>query len=227
VLTLLMALLPLGHSIRSSWNCRFGNHSYGTERFVSRFKPSKFWGLVVKTVLAAAISIAVVFAAAYMSFISIGGQAAVDYYVRTFLIAHFEVEHGLVLLALLIISAWPAAVWRATADQLLFAGIQLEAGVSFDTGVSVTKVFALYFVNIIAIVLSLGFAIPWAAIRVARYRASVCKVICYTNIEELVADKAVGVMQLKQATTSADDVKRNVEMHSALDQGELDLPTAA
>lgn len=224
VLTVALAFLPLGHSLRSSWGYRFENHSYGKERFAAKLPFSRLWGLVAEMTMTIVAAVSLVMTIAWAVLIAQGGESAVEYFINTLLTGHFRMAHGSVLLAFLIVSVWPLAVWRATSEQLFCAGVQLEAGVSFDTELSSSKLTGLYLVNFVAILLSLGFAIPWATVRVARYRASVTKLICYTDIEELVGDKAAGVMQLKQATARQGV---GAELLSALDQGDLDLPRAA
>ena len=224
VLTVALAFLPLGHSLRSSWGYRFENHSYGDERFAAKLPFSRLWGLVAVTLMTTVVAIALVVAIAWAVLVAQGGESEVEYFINTLISGRLRMAHGFVLLAFLAAAVWPLAVWRATSEKLFCAGVQLEAGVSFDTEISTSKMTGLYLVNIIAIVLSLGFAIPWATVRVAKYRASVTKLICYTDIEELVGDKAEGLMQLKQATTRS---RVGNELLSALDQGDLDLPRAA
>ena len=224
VLTVALAFLPLGHSLRSSWEYRYENLSYGDERFASKLPIMRLWSLFVVTALTAVVAVGLVVVGTGTWLVSQGGNPAVEYFINTFLAGYYQVPHGLVLLALLVMSALPLAVWRATAEQLLCAGVQLEAGVSFDTKISATKMTGLYLMNSIAILLSAGLAIPWATVRVARYRASVSKLICYTDIEKLVGDKKAAILQLKQASVRQDV---SAGLLSALDQGDLDLPKAA
>lgn len=224
VLTVVLAFLPLGHSLRSSWGYRFDNHSYGNEHFASELQVSRLWGLVTVTAMTAVAAIGLVVVVAWAVLNAQGGESLVKYFVNTLLAGRFRMMHGFVFISFLMASVWPLAVWRATSEQLFCSGVRLEAGVSFDTEISSSKLTGLYLVNFIAIVLSFGFAIPWATVCVARYRASVTKLICYTDIEELVGDKAACVMQLKQATARQ---SAGTRLRSALDQGDLALPRAA
>lgn len=228
VLTVALAFLPLGHSLRSSWGYRHENYNYGDERFSSKLSLARLWGLLSITAVSAVLAVGLVAGGAYALLMMQGGERAVDYFAMTLLAGQPQVSHGLVLLALAVVAAWPMAVWRAGAEQVLCAGVQLEAGVSFDTEISAGKLTGLYLLNHLAILLTLGFAIPWATVRVAKYRASVSQLVCYTDIEELVGDKAAGLMQLKQVTTKVErGAGKQDDMHSALDLGELDLPKAA
>lgn len=224
VLTVALAFLPLGHSLRSSWGYRFENHNYGNERFSAKLPLSRLWGLVAVTAMVSIAAVALVVAIAWAALMAQGGESAVEYFFNTLIAGRFRVTHGFALMAFLVAAVWPLAVWRGKSEKLFCTGVRLEAGVNFDTEISLSKLTGLYFVNFIAIVLSFGFAIPWATVRVARYRASVTKLICYTDIEDLVGDKAAGVMQLKQATAQQ---SVGTELLSALDQGDLDLPRAA
>ncbi|MBL8519066.1 MAG: DUF898 domain-containing protein [Betaproteobacteria bacterium] len=61
---------------------------------------------------------------------------------------------------------------RSRVGNLVFNATTLEGGVSFRSTLSATLLARLYFTNLLGIMLSLGLLIPWAAVRVARYRAS-------------------------------------------------------
>ncbi|MGB0865416.1 MAG: DUF898 family protein, partial [Granulosicoccaceae bacterium] len=160
VLTVGLALLPLGHSLRSSWGYRIEHHSYGDEGFVVKLKLAQLWKLVLATGVAALFAIAVVVAAVHAWLLVQPGGQTIQSLAMSFLEGRWSATHMAATLGLLVMFCVPLAIWRALSEQALYAGTQLEAGVSFDTEISATKLAGLYFVNALAIGLSLGFAIP-------------------------------------------------------------------
>jgi len=64
----------------------------------------------------------------------------------------------------------PAAFLRARLANLLFGGLRLEDH-HFTSNQRARDVLVLYATNALAILFSLGLLIPWAQIRLARYRA--------------------------------------------------------
>src|SRR6202042_2402628 len=60
--------------------------------------------------------------------------------------------------------------------------------VRFESNISAVKLGWIYFVNMFAIVLSCGLAVPWAVMRVARYRASCQHMLCEGDLEHFLAD---------------------------------------
>jgi uncharacterized membrane protein YjgN (DUF898 family) len=61
---------------------------------------------------------------------------------------------------------------RSRVTNLVFNATSLEGGWRFTSTLKARRLCLLYATNLVAIVVSLGMLMPWAAIRVARYRAS-------------------------------------------------------
>jgi uncharacterized membrane protein YjgN (DUF898 family) len=71
--------------------------------------------------------------------------------------------------------------------NILFNNSRLAiAGHSFSSNLEVMPLFAIYLTNLIAIVLSVGFLIPWAMIRTARYRADNLMLIHTGDLTEFI-----------------------------------------
>jgi uncharacterized membrane protein YjgN (DUF898 family) len=61
---------------------------------------------------------------------------------------------------------------RSRVTNLVFNATSLEGGWRLTSTLKARRLCLLYATNLVAIVVSLGMLMPWAAIRVARYRAS-------------------------------------------------------
>ncbi|MGD9953842.1 MAG: DUF898 family protein, partial [Burkholderiales bacterium] len=53
---------------------------------------------------------------------------------------------------------------------------------------SARKLGGIYVVNLLAIVATLGLAVPWAAVRTAAYRASCLRLECEDDLESVLGD---------------------------------------
>jgi uncharacterized membrane protein YjgN (DUF898 family) len=82
-------------------------------------------------------------------------------------------------------SAWAAgfAVLRAGITNLLYDQASL-AGIRFRSEVKAGRLLSLYLTSTLAVVASLGLAVPWAMVRMARYRAACLRVISDTPLDQ-------------------------------------------
>lgn len=210
-MALLLGILPFGHALRSCWSYRYQRYHYGDEKFVADFKLRSIWSLVLLTAISAVVVVLLVLLGTAVAGYAIGGPEATHAYLIGFLSADFAYVHVLAAVAFAFALTWPLAFFRASYEKLVLESVRLEAGVGFESEISSAKLTSLYFFNALAIVASLGFAIPWATIRVAKYRASVTRVICYTNITRLVGDQPRAVSAVDQV---AADIAANTELKS-------------
>ncbi len=230
LLTVLLAFVPLGHSLRSSWGHKFENYCYGDERFSAKLALSGLWRAVALTAVAALLVVGAVLSHAVAVFFVLGGEAAARDFGLASVAGDWSAAHYVTFAVLLMMVSLPYAVWQAKSEKLLMAGVRLDVGVSFDSEMSALRLSWLYVTNAIAIAVSLGFAIPWAAIRVARYRASVTTLLCYASVDDLADDRAEAMLSLQQVTAEKPEKpgpSANEELSDALDAGEIDLPMAA
>jgi len=79
------------------------------------------------------------------------------------------------------------AFTRSRVSNLVFNTTRLDGQVSFKSALRARALARIYIVNALAIVLTLGLAIPWAAIRTARYRAECLALECEGGLESFVA----------------------------------------
>jgi uncharacterized membrane protein YjgN (DUF898 family) len=93
----------------------------------------------------------------------------------------------LMLGAYLLTAAIAFAYTRARITNLVFNAAWVGQ-VRFASDISAVKLGWIYFVNMFAIVLSCGLAVPWAVMRVARYRASCQHMECDGDLESFLAD---------------------------------------
>lgn len=82
---------------------------------------------------------------------------------------------------------------QSRVGNLVFNRSELAGRVRFASTLSARRLASIYAVNAAAIVFSLGLAIPWAAMRTARYRAECLALECEGGLEGFAADVATGV----------------------------------
>ena len=70
--------------------------------------------------------------------------------------------------------------------NLVFNHTRLDQQVSFNSSLRLTKLAKIYFVNMFAILFSFGLAIPWAVIRVMRYRAECLSLQASSSLDEFI-----------------------------------------
>jgi uncharacterized membrane protein YjgN (DUF898 family) len=77
--------------------------------------------------------------------------------------------------------------------NLVFNKARLDDSISFSSTLKARKLAALYVTNLLAILFSLGLAIPWAVIRAARYRLDCLALETSVPMEQFVAGIAANV----------------------------------
>ena len=85
------------------------------------------------------------------------------------------------------------AFTRSRVSNLVFNTTRLAGRVSFKSRLKARRLSRIYIGNAVAIIFTLGLAIPWAAIRTARYRAECLHLECEGGIESSAADVAANV----------------------------------
>ncbi|MFM7461994.1 MAG: DUF898 family protein, partial [Burkholderiales bacterium] len=83
------------------------------------------------------------------------------------------------------------AYTRSRTTNLVFNSTTIQSEpheMRLQSGLSAVKLARLYFVNAIAIVISLGLLIPWATIRLARYRAEALQLVTAGSLESHFAE---------------------------------------
>jgi uncharacterized membrane protein YjgN (DUF898 family) len=134
-----------------------GNSAYGATPFSFRWSGGDYFFTYLGAGLALFVGLAATFALG--AALGAGGEGEPDP-------ARALVGAAPMLLAYLI----GFTVIRAGTTNLMYRGASLP-GVRFDCKLGVAELLWLYVVNAVAIALSLGLLIPWAQIRMARYRA--------------------------------------------------------
>ncbi|HEX4857931.1 MAG TPA: YjgN family protein [Usitatibacteraceae bacterium] len=97
------------------------------------------------------------------------------------------------LLAYVIAGAAAIGYLRSRVGNLVFNRTSLAGGVGFHSVLSAVDLAKLYGVNILAISVSFGLLIPWAAVRVARYRASCLMLVAHGSLEQYLEQRGQDV----------------------------------
>ena len=79
------------------------------------------------------------------------------------------------------------AYTKSRIGNLVFNNSRLDRGVTFTSTLRMRKLAWLYFVNMFAILFSLGLAVPWAVIRVMRYRAECLTLQTESSLDEFIS----------------------------------------
>ena len=79
---------------------------------------------------------------------------------------------------------------RSRIGNLTFNSTTLAGRVHFSSNLSAVGLGKIYFVNLLAITFTLGLMIPWAAVRVARYRAEALTLESASNLETFLGQLA-------------------------------------
>lgn len=158
---------------------QFGSSEFSTSATIGDFYKIFFMtiGLLIVVVIAASLVGSVMAAA-----LSIFGKAAVG--IGFFLGIMF---FYFVVFPLLI------GFSQSRTANLVFNKTRLDDAISFSSTLKARKLAVLYLTNLLAIVFSMGLAIPWAAIRAARYRLECLTLHSSVPMEKFVAGVAVKV----------------------------------
>ena len=93
-----------------------------------------------------------------------------------------------------------AAYIQTAKTNMIYSNLELGE-IFFNSNLELKKMIYLYVTNTLAILLTLGLAIPWAKIRMAKYRAETIRLYAY-NFDSL--SGLIGEQQSAQAEEMAD-----------------------
>lgn len=79
-------------------------------------------------------------------------------------------------------------LWEARTQNLIWNHTQLGAH-RFDSKLSAWRLLGIYLGNFVLVALTLGLFMPWAAVRIARYRASALTVLAAGSVEDFAAQQ--------------------------------------
>jgi uncharacterized membrane protein YjgN (DUF898 family) len=159
----------------------YGNMSFGKSPFSFSAQPGQFYGIYLRLIgflLLISFLLALILPALFAVFGKLGATAIIAQAESPMpevggpeLVAIIGMVFGLITYLLLIIGLSQYIAVRVTNVSLNSTTVGSN-NVRFVSQQRLRDVIWLYLTNILAIVLSLGLAIPWAMIRLARYRAS-------------------------------------------------------
>jgi uncharacterized membrane protein YjgN (DUF898 family) len=161
------------------------NHSqYGVAPFSITVGLGAFYKIYLLALLLAVVAIIVVSAiggaiAGVIGMFGTGGMkmAALTLFVIPILVLGFYFGMGALMFAFT----------KSRMGNLVFNNSSLDQQVYFTSNLQARRLFRIYFTNLLAILFSLGLAIPWATIRVMRYRAECLSLRAESSLDELIA----------------------------------------
>ncbi len=158
------------------------NHSqFGTASFSTAVGLGAFYKIYFLMVL---LAVGAVFVAGIFAAIIVGAVAAAGASLAT---------SSAVLIPIIVIVGYfgmgslMLAYTKSRTGNLIFNNTHLEGQVSFISNLKLRKLAWMYLVNMFAILFSLGLAIPWAVIRVVRYRADCLQLQSVASLDNFIS----------------------------------------
>ena len=157
----LLALPFFPFFLQRAYQYTIAGSSFGDARFQFRSRVNEYVGLVFKFI---GLSILLVFGIALVYGIGVVMLFAVGVGPQA---ASIMVLPLVLPLYLLLFAAW--AAWKT---NLMYNGLVIPSWYTFKSTATMGGFFKIYFINTSLIILTLGIYIPWAVIRMIRYRVS-------------------------------------------------------
>lgn len=163
---------------------RVSGSRFGTARFDCSATVGEFYGLYI---LAGLISFGL--AIAFFAPVGILGGVLGGLRVR----ASMPFIAGAAVLAYVGLFSCTFGYTQSRVANLVYGNTTLEGGVSLRSTLRARTLAGVYFTNALAVVFTLGLAMPWAAVRVARVRADALEVESREGLEHFLAGAALPV----------------------------------
>ena len=96
------------------------------------------------------------------------------------------------------IYVWAIAMFTAGTTNLLYTGIVIPSWYTFESNITTWGLFKVYLVNTVLIVLTLGFYMPFAKIRMINYRVNMLKFVSTQPLDNFVFDSDSDVAAIGQ-----------------------------
>lgn len=163
ILFLLYLLFPLWQKLYYSFLAN--NSGYGRSRFAHVATVSEYYGMyIIAALLAAAVFVLAMVIVMLAGVVA--GAAGIDVEGSVVGIILGGIGMAIFIIAMMV----PQAYVQTQMANIIYGNLELD-GITFRSELKVPKMTWLYATNTIGILLSLGMLIPWAKIRMARYRA--------------------------------------------------------
>lgn len=154
---------------------QFGAAPFATEVGIGAFY--KIYFMMILLAIGVGVVISIVFAVITGTAAAFGAGAAI---------------FGMILVGVAVIvfyfgtGALLMGYTRSRIGNLVFNNSRLDGQVSFTSTLKMRKLALLYLTNLFAILFSLGLAIPWAVVRVMRYRAECLSLQSASSMDEFI-----------------------------------------
>ena len=156
---------------------KYKNYSYGDQHFESDLNPVAYY---VGAIVGVLFGLLWFFGAMWL--FGIGGLPTVEE--DSF---SFEASGLLEIISLIVTSVVVSSVFQTVVRNHLYGRTHIPGLAKFKSDVDVVKLIALQISNLFALVLTVGFALPWVRIRTARFFAEATAVHVDESINEVIA----------------------------------------
>lgn len=181
-------LWPLAHKKASEYRLNhsfFGSSKFETSLKTGRFYSAYFWAVLVAggLLLVIAVLAAMLLPVLQAVMTPMAEAAESSQKIGPLAVLAQLVAYGFIVL----IGLMFRAVMTARTTNHIYGVTQLASRVRFASSLTSRKLAWLYFSNLMAILLTLGLATPWARIRLMRYRVQKTQVFARGSMDEFTA----------------------------------------
>ncbi|MBD3648638.1 MAG: DUF898 domain-containing protein [Pseudomonadales bacterium] len=156
------------------------NTSYGATRFTFESKVSEYFGMLTMVIFGVAALAILVIISIFAIVVTI---SALDISFRS------EVNRILGGGVGLILYVWAMAMFTTNTTNLLYNGIAIPGWYRFKSDISSWGMFKVYFINTVLIIATLGMYIPFAKLRLIRYRTEHLQLLSTAPLDQFVLDE--------------------------------------
>ncbi|PNK61935.1 YjgN family protein [Psychrobacter sp. FDAARGOS_221] len=171
ILALVLMVYMTGLLAKKSAEYQIGETRFGQGRFFINVNTKTFVMIAFKTALISVVSLVLFMTFIGLSFSSmlsgevggsVGNSAASSFFMGSFFIVY---------IGFIAASLFAAAYTYSRQRQYIYANTTLDQTIRFKSSVGAKAYFGVLITNMLLIIVTLGFGMPWAKVRVAQYLA--------------------------------------------------------
>ena len=180
----------LGFVLYQFYSYVVNNSSYGKTRFTFSSSVKEYYGLLTMMFFSM-LGLMIIFGIAVGIAVALTG-AFVPQEFGLMLATGFGAVFGMAAYV------WMIAMYSVGTTNRLYNGILIPAWYTFQSAITTSGLFKVYFINTVLIVLTVGLYIPFAKIRLINYRVQNLKFVSTLNLDEFVFDSNEDVAAMGQ-----------------------------
>ncbi|MFV2032552.1 MAG: YjgN family protein [Gammaproteobacteria bacterium] len=160
--------------------------AYGQGKFAAAITSGTYYGTYIKAFL---IIILVLIVIGYAGFLALGKEFFSAMQPQQALAGGSPEIPGLVFLFFILFGVWLRAYVGVRIRNYIFDSTNLDRGLQLHSAMRVMGLFGVYLANTVLLIITLGLAHPWNAVRVARYKANSTFALIEGNLSKYVTQQ--------------------------------------